>query len=113
MDNYEELPTEKTEDYENIESVDNPIRIPEKSKFEIKNGDYVAYNTSLGEFVGIVRDNQKNRKTRLVEAWGAAQETGSVYADELRPITKEEFIAKRNALKAKWGTDQWHDERTD
>ena len=71
-----------------------------RSNSNLKKGDLVV--TSVG-FPGIVQDNYGNRTTRLLEVWGLEHEWGSEWADELKPVSKEEFEARKERLRPEWG----------
>ena len=62
----------------------------------MKDGDY-GKDISTG-FPLIVRDNCRQQFTRVCEVFGWFHEFGSVWAKDLRPLTKEEFEALKATM---------------
>jgi hypothetical protein len=88
------------------------IRIPQKPKFNFKKGDFF-FNTKTG-FVGIIEDNKANSKIRFTRTYGMAEEMGSVYAEDLEPITKEDFENRKTELFDTYGAvGQWSREESE
>lgn len=82
----------------------------DKGKSVLKKGDFVV--TGMG-FPAIIMDNFTKRKTRLIHAFGMAEEMGSAYANELRKINKRQFESLKTAMFRKYGSHgQWSAEET-
>jgi len=71
-------------------------KFPKKGSPEIKKGDFVRMKSS--GFVGQVVDNQMKRTTRDVHTFGMAEETGSVYAEDLEKISEKEFEDEKTRI---------------
>ena len=71
-------------------------KFPKKAAPEIKKGDFVEMKSS--GFVGQVADNNKRGKTRMVHTFGMAEETGSVYAEDMMKISEKEFEDAKTAI---------------
>ena len=66
-----------------------------KASPEIKKGDHVRMSSG---FVGQVLDNRTKSKTRLVHVFGMAEESGSVYASDMKKISEKEFEDEKTNL---------------
>ena len=76
----------------------------------LRKGDYVI--TPLG-FPAIVMDNMTKSKTRMIHAFGMAEDTGSAYAVELKKISEPEFERLKTSMFRQFGSaGQWSDVET-
>jgi hypothetical protein len=78
-----------------MDDTDPMWQFPKKKAQGIRRGDFVSIDNT---FIGIVKDNFVNRTTRMVDVWGIAHEMGSVYASQLKKISKSEFDARKKEL---------------
>jgi hypothetical protein len=71
----------------------------------LKKGDFVI--TDMG-FPAIVLDNMTKSKTRMIHAFGMAEETGSAYTAELKKISEPEFERLKTDMFKRFGdAGQW------
>jgi hypothetical protein len=76
----------------------------------LKKGDFVV--TDMG-FPAIVMDNMTKSKTRMIHAFGMAEETGSAYAAELKKISESEFETLKTQMFRRFGNaEQWSNAET-
>lgn len=85
-------------------------KFPKKAAPEISKGDFVMMKSS--GFVGQVVDNNKRGRTRMVHTFGMAEETGSVYAEDMMKISEAEFESAKSTIYNTYQVDkyrQWSD----
>lgn len=77
----------------------------------LKKGDFVV--TGMG-FPAIVLDNMTKSKTRMIHAFGMAEETGSAYTAELEKISEHEFERLKTQMFMRFGSaGQWSSAETE